>query len=254
MQKESALGSQQSTVTKLVVQQPQFLPWAGLWFKALSADIYVIYAGVKFDQGDHQHRVTINGHWVTLSVEKGQRNALIKDVKLASDEGVRKIALTIRQAVMTKKHRYRDRLDDVVSVLEKWNGEWMLDLNNALFVELGNVLGIRPQLFVDVESRDEAKIEKLDVCVRRYAGQGPFIYLAGRAGLDYMGYDSLKSPVETRFQLMKPSVSPDSVLQLIATEDDPLAVIRSCALWEAKEGLFYEYDNATQHPDPRAAL
>ena len=36
------------------------------------------------------------------------------------------------------QHRHRDRLDDVVSVLEKWKGEWMLDLNNALFVELGN--------------------------------------------------------------------------------------------------------------------
>jgi len=253
MQEKSPLGGEQQNVTRLVVQQPQFLPWAGLWFKALSADTYVIYAGVKFDQGDHQHRVTVNGHWVTLPVEKNQRNAPIKDVRLASLDNVRRIAQTIRQAVMTKRHRHRDRLGGIVEVLENCQSEWMLDLNNALFVEMGNVLGIRPRLFVDTDVREEAKIEKLDVCVRRYAGEGPFMYLAGRAGLDYMGYDSLKSPVETRFQLMKPGVSPDSVLQLIATEDDPLSVIRSCAVWETQEGHFYEWNNETR-ADPCAAL
>ena len=239
------MGGHEGKVRKIVVQQPQFLPWAGLWYKVLSADVYVLYCGVKFDQADHQHRVTVNGSWLTLPVEKGQRNAMIKDVRLAENfrPGLDKIATTIRQTCMGRKMRHGHRLGPIVETIEKWNTPWMVDLNNALFMSMMLALGLVRDVRVDMEVRDEEKIEKLDSCLAAMMWQGPFMYLAGGGGLDYMGYDSLKSPVETRFQKMNEGVSPDSVLQLIASHDDPLSVIKTCAHWVTKEGQRREWND-----------
>jgi hypothetical protein len=230
-------------VRKIVVQQPQFLPWAGLWYKFMSSDVYVLYCGVKFDQGDHQHRVTLNGSWLTLPVEKGQRNALIKDVQLAEDfhAGLDKIAKTIRQSCMGRKAKHRDKLGDIVATLDGWSSRWMLDLNNELFEAMAKALGLIREIEYDMKVRDEEKIDKLDACLRQYMGPQRFLYLAGGGGLDYMGYDSLMSPVATRFQRMKAGTSPDSVLQLIANHDDPLSVIAECAQWVTKEGETREW-------------
>jgi hypothetical protein len=231
----------QDEVLKVVVQQPQFLPWAGLWYKVVSADIYVLYCGVKFDQSDHQHRVTMNGSWLTLPIESGQRNVLIKDVKMAGLSHLQKLARTIRQSCMSKKFRYGDRLGGIVSILERYTSTRMVELNSALFLELRAVLGLNDVLihhdFRDRSQEGLGKVEKLEACLQEWmGGLGPYIYLAGGGGLDYMGYDSLKGPVETRFQKMHEDVSPDSVLQLIATHDDPLSVIKGCAHWMTKQG------------------
>ena len=244
MQEQGALG-QSSQVKKIVVQQPQFLPWAGLCYKLLSADIYVTYEAVKFDQSDHQHRVTVNGAWLTLPVEKGQRNALITDVRLADGfkPGLLKLAATIRQTCMAKRHKHRDRLDRIVTTLESWDSIWMADLNWALFLEMANVLGLSSgrQLSRDTKQRHGTAIENLDDCLKGRT-QHPMIYLAGGGGLNYMGYDSLTVPVETRFQKMKDGVSSDSVLQLIATSDNPLEEIKRSAQWMTKEGQCLEWD------------
>jgi len=242
---EGALG-QPGQVKKIVVQQPQFLPWAGLWHKLLSSDFYVTYEGVKFDQSDHQHRVTVNGAWLTLPVEKGQRNALIKDVKLGDgyQAALLKLAVTIRQTCMAKRHKHRDRLGRIVSTLEGWDTPWMADLNWALFVEMADALGLLKgrTLWRDTKLRDGTAIENLDDCLRGRT-QHPMIYLAGGGGLNYMGYDSLTVPVETRFQRMKAGVSPDSVLQLIASTDNPLEEIEGSAQWVTKEGLRLEWNS-----------
>lgn len=252
---QGSLGASQVKAIRMIVQQPQFLPWAGLWFKAVSADVYVIYAGVKFDQYDHQHRVQIDRAWVTLPVERGQRHRLIKDVLLAENyqTALGRIGKTIRMSCMGKRFPYRDRLDGIVSILEGWNGRWMLDLNNALMFSLAEVLGIRTRFFVDLIERPMERIDKLDSCIERYSLGQPVMYLAGRGGLDYMSHTSLKIPVETRFQLMREGISPDSILQSISKEKNPLAAVRSCARWETKEGLLYEWDNETR-ADPGPAL
>jgi hypothetical protein len=227
----------------VVVQQPQFLPWAGLWHKVVSADLYVIYAGVKFDQYDHQHRVTVDGHWLTVPVEKHSRNKLIKDVRISDIRWCRKAAVSLRQQVAGRRAPHRERLDSLLVGLEGWRGEWLLDLDNMLFCHMATALGLRFDLHIDLVDRSGMdKIVKLEACLAEHVGHRPFIYLAGAGGLDYMGYDSLAGPRQTRFQRMRPGVSPDSSAQSIALEDDPLATIRASACWMSKDGATYAWD------------
>ena len=103
-----------------------------------------------------------------------------------------------------KRFKYGDRLGQLVSILEGWSSKWMLDLNMALHGELMDVLGIQQELHLDTKVRPEEKIDKLDECLLEYTKDRTFMYLAGGGGLDYMGYDSLQTPAETRFQKMRP--------------------------------------------------
>jgi hypothetical protein len=225
---------------KVVVHQPQFLPWAGGLYRALSADVYILYCGVKFDHTDHQHRVTLNGSWMTLPIEKSQRSSLIKDVRLAENfrAQTKGMVTRIRQSCMTKRHPHRDKLGPIVDTLEVWESTWMFELNNLLFQAMLKALDIKVEVRVDLTERSGlAKVEKLDTCLKDHLwDRGPFMYLSGAGALDYMGFDSLSTPVETRFQNTHEGVCPDSALQLIASHDQPLEVIGGCAHWMTKQG------------------
>jgi len=232
---------------KVVAQQPQFLPWVGLWHKVISSDVYIVYAGVKFSQAGHEHRVPLNGGWLTLPIETGQRHKRIPEVQLAIPcaPGLHKMSRTIMQTCMTRKHKHRARLDPILEILERWEGQSMFELNQKLFLAMADALKIHRYtgfLHVDVETRRGTAIENLEVCLKQHLRSKPFKYLAGGSGLNYMGYDSLKSPTETRFQKMRPGISPDSVLQLIATHDTPLDVIKASACWVTKDGRELEWD------------
>jgi hypothetical protein len=227
---------------RVVVQQPQFLPWAGLWHKVVSADVYVVYAGVKFDQGDHQHRVTLDGKWLSAPVEGHSRNKMICDVQLSDPDWPAWAAQKLKDRFYHRSVPYHKRLTPIVSALAGYHGKFLLDLNHLLFIEMAKLLGLSPEIHVDTTIRNNVdKIEKLNMVLREYAGLEGFTYLQGAGGLGYMNHDSLVSPVQTWFQEMQPDVPSDTALQLIAYEPDPLTVIKDCAVWKSKDGTRFDW-------------
>lgn len=232
---------------RVIVQQPSFLPWAGTLHKAVSADVYIIYCGVKFDQSSYQHRVKLNGSWMTLPIEKNQRTALIKDVRLADNYcyDLSDMAKRIQQTCMTKRHKHRERLEGIVHDLHGWRSPWMFELVNALYLDMLEILGIKTEIRIDIIERPQlAKIEKLDVCLKDHMwDRGPFIYLSGTGAKEYMSFDSLQTPAETRFQSINDDVSMDSALQLIASHDEPVSAIQRCAHWLDKHGGRHEWNS-----------
>lgn len=210
------------------------MPWIGLWAKVAVADCYVVYAGVKFDKSDHQHRVTMDKiGWVGMQVGNSQRNKLIKDVVVSDHTSIRKLAKTLRQ--LCKRPHY-DRLHPLIVLLDNWNGRMMLDLNMEVFVIMKAILGLKAEVLVDLEDRSHlGKIEKLQAAVEQYGRLYNTEYFMGAGGLDYMGYNSLPGH-EIFVQHMRAGVSPHSVVQLIASEKDPIKVIEDCSTWTSKSG------------------
>ncbi|MEY9560438.1 WbqC family protein [Sinorhizobium fredii] len=229
---------------RLVVQQPQFLPWIGFWHKLVSCDRWVIYAASQFQKHGHENRVTLDGGWLTIPVRRTGLDTLVMDAKIENVTACRKIARTLRQRCGSRKHAHRDRLDGVIGVLETWRSDWLIELTTELMLRVMEALGLQREVHLDTTIRAGSAIEKLDDCIAQYAPG--CLYLSGRAGLDYMGFGSLWAPVETRFQKMLADSSPDSIVQLIAEHPQPLEVIRDCALWQTKEGDFYGWDNRTR--------
>lgn len=213
----------------------------GFWNKVANSDVMVLMCGVQFDRGDYQHRVKLAGSWLTVPVKSTQHHALILDLEMADGTAIPRIAKSVRQVVMSKKNKYRDRLDNLMVLLESWSphNRSIADLNIRLISEINAALDTGCALHVDVEKRTGSKVENLDALLvdRWPLNCARPAYLSGAAAADYMDFDSLKFPIETRFQLLSEGISSDSVVQLIAQQEDPLEIIRWCAKWRTKDGV-----------------
>lgn len=226
---------------KMVIQEPQFLPFVGLWFKIMACEKYVINAGIKFDQYDHQHRVTIPTGWLTLPLASNQRNLAIKNVRLAENAGagVSKIIRTIRMNLMSKAQPYRDRLDPVVVDLEKVQaGDFLVDVTTRLMFTLAEILQIPFNPVLDLDERSEAfKLDRLNETIEAHSDGRSVIYLAGAGSRAYMNFGSLTAPKKVVFHQHKEGINPHSVMQLIAQAFDPLEEIRNCGQWRGERQL-----------------
>lgn len=229
-------------ILKVAVHQPGFLPWAGFWHKAVSSDVMALYTGVQFDQHDFQHRVKLNGGWLTLPVEAGSGSKFIRDVKLSPEApvAIKKIVETLRQTCLSRKNKHGHRLDGVVGTLSRWNRTWLSDLNIELIEKIGEVLGLRTRFIEAGQVWEGTATTKLNKCLSVATAGQACTYLSGASGRDYLELTELRHPHATWFQKVVEGTSPDTVLQLIASHDDPLSVIKACASWETHGGTALE--------------
>jgi hypothetical protein len=225
---------------RLVVQQPQFLAWVGFWNKVASATRFVAYAGAQFEPGGHQNRVKIGGSWLTVPVETGSMFKAHKDVRIAGNGWTRKAVRTIRENCMSKRMPYRDRLDPLITRLENWTGDYLLDLNVVMTVQLSIILGLDTELLVDTGSREGERIAKLDECLAQYAGPET-AFLQGAAGAGYLKKGDLKNVAEVWYQRVTPGQNENSIVQSIAQIADPLTLVRECAVWTGEDGRTYDW-------------
>jgi hypothetical protein len=212
----------------------------------MASDLFILYAGVQFDQRSTQHRITINGSWLTIPLETGPRSRLIKDVKLVRSQQWASLAKsTIFLTCMGKRNLYRSRLDPLISKLETIKSDFLLDWNVELHSTLATILGITTPFVIDTEERpDLSKLERLDACLSKYSGvfgvdPSGKVYLSGWGSLQYMSFDSLKSVRETHFQVTLPDVDGNSVVQSIARDAEPTSIIRKSAVWKNAQGGAY---------------
>lgn len=240
MSEESAHSQEIVTPIKVAVHQPQFLPWAGFLHKLVSCDLFILFAGVKFDKSSCQHRVTVNnGQWLTLPVVAHSRSLPIKDVRLSNTAALLKIARTIRQTIATRRAPYADRLGPVITLLETWSDPNLLDLLVALQNAVCCALEVSREVVVDLDTRTpesgvfDGKVARLQACLADHTKGNGHIYLSGAGSRAYMNSRSLTRPIgETWFQRVLPGTSGDSCLQSIAHDENPLETIKACAVWE----------------------
>jgi hypothetical protein len=84
---------------RIVIHQPDFLPYLGYFDRLLDCDLFVTLDDVQFQKGGWNHRDKIKTPsgpaWLTLGITKGPLCRLIRDVELAADRewAIRNLAL-----------------------------------------------------------------------------------------------------------------------------------------------------------------
>lgn len=230
---------------RLVVQQPQFMPWIGFWAKMAAVDTYVVYAGVKFDRSDHMHRVTMaQDSWVGAQVGKDERNKLIKDVRISEFQSLKKLSKTLKQNCMSKKFPYGERLGGLVTLLEKWSNPSLLELDLKVFDCINEILQISVKVIVDTVDRSHLdRIVKLREVVDLY-GPGADYYM-GSGGLDYMTYDDLPGH-RVYTHKINGDCSPHSVVHMLASVENPREVVDGASVWEGRDGRRHWFKGGTR--------
>jgi hypothetical protein len=213
---------------RVASHQPNFLPWAGYWHKVLSADLFIVCAGVQWPRHNYANRIEHGGSWITVPVESHSTDKTYLEVRVSTDAGQLQ-KLRRRLAAIVAQASHRDRLQFIDQRLAALvPGGSIYDLNLHLIRDIAKVLGTGTVIVVDRE-RDAGgtTTERLRQMVVRGA-PGVTEYLMGPGALDY--FDPVEFGIPVKVQ--DPSAfSGRSILDVLGSEPDPVDYLMHTGAW-----------------------
>jgi hypothetical protein len=169
--------------------QPGYLPWSGLFQKALRADLLVLLDNVQFPRGQSWvNRNRIKGAlgvvWLTVPVrKKGRGLQPMREVEIYNERD------WSRKQLLTLRHSYRNApyFDDYFPFLEEtFAREWknLVDLNLTVLSYVRDALGLETEFrlasSVGVSGRGTQLL--VELCEKSESGA----YLVSRAARKYL--------------------------------------------------------------------
>ncbi len=224
----------------VVISQPMFFPWIGLFEQVRLANIYVHYGDVQFSKGSFVNRVQIKTEhgpkWLTVPLEAMSLGQAIDDVKVGATDWKRRHLELLKQSYIGAPHV--GLMLELVNSVYSHEFATIGELSKASFDVVCKLYGLDSgRRFLDVRDlgiEGSGSQRVLDI-VRALGGTtyvtgwGARNYLAHerfeRAGIavEYMNYQKVPYP-----QLHGPFNPSVSVLDLVAnTGKNGVEVIRS---------------------------
>jgi len=104
---------------KVVISQPMFFPWVGLFEQVRQADIYVHYDDVQFSKGHFVNRVQVKtargSRWLTVPLDGLHLGQRINEVTPADSQRWRQRHL----ALLTQAYRTAPFFNDMLALVEQ---------------------------------------------------------------------------------------------------------------------------------------
>jgi hypothetical protein len=177
---------------KIVISQPMFFPWVGIFEQMRLSDVFIHYDSVLLPQGrSFVTRVRVKAHqgkgWLTLPVmRKGLGRQTINSVQAVDSTDWRKSHLRTLQMEYARAP-YRDDMLALVEEVYLLKTSCCSELNIAAAEKIANYFELPCQF---VRSSDYpfqgGKCEKLINLIRTLGGD---IYITGHGALNYMDYE-----------------------------------------------------------------
>lgn len=175
---------------KVVVSQPMFFPWIGIFEQIKLSDVFVHYDDVQYPQGrSFISRVQIktdNGvSWFTAPVNRAESGRLINQTLLVSDIDWR------TRHLQTLKHFYAKapffyEMYDLVKEIYSLPTNNLSSFNCNCIEKISSYLGIKAKFFkssdIGFESSSSKKL--LDLCLHF----GATDYITGLGAINYLDY------------------------------------------------------------------
>jgi hypothetical protein len=212
---------------KVASHQPCFLPWAGFFHKLASCDVFVFSNGTQYVRGDYHNRVPFMGGWLTAPVEKAPTGTPLNQIRYAPG-ALAAVGQRLQAELLVKRYPHHDRIEPIVRYLETTEDRDLVAVNVAMIGAISGALGIRfRKIVLDGNPATEpTTMLRLKARLERHVPE--FTYLAGAGSRSYLtrafGHPYL-------FQDAERPAPTDTVLQLIAQHEDPLAFINDTFFW-----------------------
>ena len=178
----------------LVVSQPMFLPWIGLFEQVRLADVFVHYDDVQLPQGrSFISRVQIksaNGtHWLTVPIDHARSGTLINEVIIFDEQDWRRKHLhSIRHAYTSAPH-FQSMFALIEDLYSHASGR-LAEFNIAATEKIAARLGLTP-LFLRSSSLAVAgtSTERLvNLCQTMNCD----VYVTGHGALNYLDHEQFE--------------------------------------------------------------
>lgn len=174
----------------LVVSQPMFLPWVGLFEQVRLADVFIHYDDVQLPQGrSFMSRVQLksaNGvSWLTVPIDHTKSGKLLNEVVLFESEEWRdKHLRTIRHAYA--KRPYFDLMFELIEKIYSQPTDHLAEFNIKAIEQIAQWLGLAPQFMrSSAMGVAGASTERLvDLCEAVNCD----VYVTGHGALNYLNH------------------------------------------------------------------
>jgi hypothetical protein len=186
----------------VVISQPMFLPWLGLFEQIRLADVFVHYDDVQLPQGrSFISRVQVKSdsgvHWLSAPVNGSRSGAAINESWLVSgDHWRRKHIATLRQSYARAPF-----VDEMISLAERIysTDEGNLARFNQLAIEqIADWLGIRTPFYTSSALGISGRSSERLISICRHFGATQ--YLTGLGALRYLDHESFETHgIEVRY-------------------------------------------------------
>ncbi|MDD5681498.1 MAG: WbqC family protein [Candidatus Omnitrophica bacterium] len=172
----------------IAIQQPNYVPWQGFFYKIMKSDVVVLLDGVQFSKDSiiNRNRIkTSTGEmWLTVPVlTKHERNQSINETRINNAvDWRRKHWNAIRQNYVKSPffNEYASLLEDI------YKNEWekLAELNTVLIKTMAACLGLEKD-FIKASALNAAG-KSTDLLVSICKETGGNVYLSGESGKKYM--------------------------------------------------------------------
>jgi hypothetical protein len=177
----------------IVISQPMFFPWIGLFEQIKLADIYVHYDDVQLPLGtSFINRVQIKTKdgilWLTVPLERGNGKILIKDAKIKNDIPWRSKHLKTLQTNYAKA-KYCDEMLQIVDEVYKLNVEEISSFNSfaieiiCKYFDIYDERKFYSSSQLQTETSSSQKLVDTVLCLKGN------VYITGLGALKYIDYD-----------------------------------------------------------------
>jgi hypothetical protein len=175
-------------MTKIVISQPMFFPWAGLFEQVRLADIFVHYDDVAISQGrSFIKRVQIKTpdgiQWLTVPVQHGSK--LIKEIHVDDAQDWRGKHLKTLERVYAKAP-YVDEMLSLVQQVYAQPTSLLSELNRSSIEAVAAYLGFAPKFAVssDFGTITSSSQKLLDLMLYL----GGTVYITGHGARNYLDH------------------------------------------------------------------
>lgn len=140
----------------VVISQPMFFPWIGMFEQIRLADVYVHYSDVQFSKGSFVNRVQVKtaggSRWLTVPLEGLSISQAISEVRISYRKDWRDSHLSLlRQAY--RDAPYRDEMMKLVEAVYGEAHETIDGLSKASLAAVCAYYGFdRGRRFIDIET------------------------------------------------------------------------------------------------------
>jgi hypothetical protein len=174
----------------IVISQPMFLPWIGMFEQLNLCDIFVHYDDVQFPQGrSFINRVQIKTKdgikWLTVPIDKKKSGKSINSTYISYNENWKIKHLNIINQSYTKT-KYLNEVMDLVEKIYKENFETISDLNIYAMETILKYFHIKKEIYKSSDIKIDAKssMKLLEICKYFNADS----YITGLGALNYIDY------------------------------------------------------------------
>lgn len=181
---------------KVVIHQPNYLPWIGFFNKVSMADTYVVLDSVQFERDGFTNRNKIKlpdsqkgWTWLTVPVGKGNSHKLIMDVEIDNSQRWNEASLSAINRIYKSSPHLKNYSQFLNGIYKKdWDN--LCEMNIFIIKELFGILGLKPQIIKASELNVSSKKGDLilDICKKVGATE----YISGITGKEYMDMDRSK--------------------------------------------------------------